>query len=236
MSTLGSGLRSINVVEGTQRVLDVEGKQAEYPDGRGPLDRPPFSIAISRQGGMNGRAIAEAVARRLGWKVFDREILDKVGQEMGVDPSHLESVDEKQKSWLTECVEALARVPSVSEPSYVRHLMQTMFSLASRGHCIFVGRGAAQVLPASSTLRVYLAAPLGERIWAARHRFNYSETDATAWVKRLDQERHQFIKGHFHRDPADLSHYDVILNPVRLGEEGCATLIVDALQALQKAR
>src|SRR4051794_41752680 len=106
MSSLGSGLRSINVVEGTQRVLDVEGKHAERHDD-GSRGRPPFSIAISRQGGMNGRAVAEAAARRLGWKIYDREILDKVGQEMGVDPAQLESVDEKRKSWLTECIEAL---------------------------------------------------------------------------------------------------------------------------------
>jgi len=222
-------------MEGTQRALNVESKHVE---GMEPSDlvRPPFSIAISRQGGMNARAVAEAVARRLGWAVYDREILEKVSAEMGVAPSHLESVDEKQKSWLLECIEAIARVPTVSEPSYVRHLMQSLFSLAARGHCIFVGRGAAQVLPASSTLRVFLAAPLPERARAAKVRMNYSDSEATAWVKKLDQDRVQFIKGHFHRDPTELAQYDVILNPLRLGEEGCAAIIVEALQAVQKAR
>src|SRR5262249_20270453 len=63
---------------------------------------PAFTIALSRQSGAGGGTIARAVGARLGWSVYDRELLQKIGDEMGLQATLLERVDEKRESWLGE--------------------------------------------------------------------------------------------------------------------------------------
>src|SRR5262245_36640969 len=43
-----------------------------------------FSIAISREAGTRGPAVAAAVAERLGWKVYDHELLEQVARDLHV--------------------------------------------------------------------------------------------------------------------------------------------------------
>src|SRR5437879_1034407 len=44
----------------------------------------PFSIAISREAGTRGPAVARAVAERLGWQVYDNELLALVARDLHV--------------------------------------------------------------------------------------------------------------------------------------------------------
>ena len=122
-----------------------------------------LSIAISREAGARGSSVAREVGRRLGWTVYDHELLESIAREMKVRASLLESVDEKHKSWLEERVEAFSAIPYVSENAFVRHLVETVLSLGVHGECVIVGRGAAHILPAATTLRVRLIAALDDR-------------------------------------------------------------------------
>jgi cytidylate kinase len=198
-----------------------------------PPPRPAFTIALSRESGANGPAVARAVAERLGWEVYDRELLQHVAQEMGLRAQLLESVDERRKGWLRECLEAFASAPAVSEGAYVRHLVEALLALAAHWACVFVGRGAAQVLPAATTLRVRLVGPEGERVEGIRQRFGISREDAARWVAMTEAERGRFVRDHFHKDPADPRLYDLVLNSSRFSAGECAGLIVEALHLLQ---
>lgn len=77
------------------------------------------------------------MGRRLGWHVYDHELLEEIAREMNVRASLLESVDERQQSWLTESVEAFLSTPNkseslpyVTETAFVRHLVETVLRWA----------------------------------------------------------------------------------------------------------
>ena len=110
--------------------------------------------------------MAHELGRRLDWSVYDHELLERMAREMNVRVGLLESVDERHINWLQESVEVFSAASIVAESNYVRHLAETLFALSAHGHAIIVGRGAAMILPASSTLRVRLIAPLEQRIAA----------------------------------------------------------------------
>src|SRR5262249_41409867 len=55
-----------------------------------------------------------------------------------------------------------------------RRRAETLLSRAAHGECIIVGRGAAQVLPPKTTLRVRMVGPLQDRITATQHRYHCS--------------------------------------------------------------
>lgn len=204
------------------------------------LPRTPrgFTVALSREAGTDGTAIAQEVGKRLDWHVYDSELIKLIADEMGLRTTLLESVDERQQSWLLECVEAFmaARVHSewVSESGFVHHLVETVLALGAHGECVIVGRGAAFILPAATTLRVRLVAPVRERIVSLSRKLGITEREAARQVQTIDRQRADFVKDHFLKDPDDPLNYDMVLNVPRLSVAQNAALIIEALHHYQE--
>lgn len=193
----------------------------------------PFSIAISREAGASGSVIARMLGEKLDWPVYDRELLQKIADEMGLRTELVESVDEKRGSWLRECLESFSAARPFSENAYVSHLIESLLSLATHGQCVVVGRGAPQILPPESTLRVRLVAPRRDRIAVIRKKLSLPLEEAERWVDQTDRDRSQFVRDHFLKDPANPTLYDLVLNTSSFTLEECTDLILDALRRLQ---
>jgi cytidylate kinase len=206
------------------------GSGAQLPAGQA------FTVALSREVGARGASVARELGRRLKWPVYDHEILEQVAQDMRVGVAQVEKADERPGSWLEESIEAFASARAVSEPAYFRHLLRTLLSLGIRGECIIVGRGAAQLLSATSTLRVRLLANLEDRIAFVSRENGLSREEAARHVEKTDRERIRFIKDHFQQDPTDPQNYDLVLNSSRFSVAECADVIVEALKRLQARR
>jgi cytidylate kinase len=228
--------RSERLLEAFVKVLqhwETRRKAEANQMGRSGQSSRAFTIALSRESGARGTSTAREVGARLGWAVYDHELLERIAQEMNLRTSLLESVDEKKVSWLQECVAAFASEPSASGSAYVRHLVQTLLSLAAHGECVIVGRGAAQVLPAETTLRVRLVAPVEWRIVAMSQKLGISRQEAARQVEMTDRERVRFVKDHFQKEATDPSQYDLVVNSSRYSVGECAELIVEGLRRLQ---
>jgi cytidylate kinase len=200
----------------------------------------PFTIALSREAGTPGTSVARELGRLLGWQVYDYELLERIAREMGLRTTLLESVDEKRKSWLLETAEAFLSAPlksewmaPVSESAYVRHLIETVLALGAHGECVIVGRGSPFILPAETTLRVRLVAPVEDRIVVLSRKLGISEQDAARQVRTTDRERNDFVQEHFLKDPTTPRNYDLVVNASRLSVGQCAELIVETLRYLQ---
>ena len=199
-----------------------------------------FTIVISREAGTQGTAISQEVGKRLGWQVYDHELLEQIAQDMRLRAALLESVDERHQSWLTETFEAFMSAsgksewePLVSESAYVHHLVRTVLALGAHGECVIVGRGAPFILPVETTLRVRLVGPVRERIAALSRKLSLAERKAELQIRTIDRERTDFVQDHFFKDPTDPRNYDLVLNVFRLSVGSCSDLIVDTLHLLE---
>jgi cytidylate kinase len=54
-------------------------------------------ITIGREFGSGGKYIGERLAEELNLKLYDKELLNKVAEESGMDLNILEQIDEKQE-------------------------------------------------------------------------------------------------------------------------------------------
>jgi cytidylate kinase len=194
---------------------------------------PAFTIALSREAGTYGASIARAVADRLGWPVYDSELMQRIASDMGVRQALLSSMDEHHVSWLSEYLKGLSPHQGVSQYAFRHRLLQTLLSLAAHGNCVIVGRGATKVLPAATTLRVRIVAPQEHRIEAVQHEHGISRNEATRRVEATDRERDEFVREHFGMDATDPRNYDLLLNAARFPIEQCAELIIAALDRLR---
>ncbi len=193
---------------------------------------PPLTVAINRQAGSGGAEIARLAGARLGWPVYDHELLERIAAEKGLHARLIEQLDERRLSWLESLVVAYSR-DGGREGAYLQALLELFGSLSKIGHCIVVGRGAAHVLPPETTLRVRITADRTVRIERVQKTQGISHADAERWVDSTEHERQRFVRYYFHGDVNDAMLYDLVLRSDRLGGEEAASLIAHTAQAVE---
>jgi cytidylate kinase len=216
-----------------EAIVHANSYRQSHEAARMSPESPALTLAISRQVGAGGTSIATEVGNRIGWPVYDHALLERIADEMHLRTQLLESIDERQTHWLTECVESFSQSPAISTNAYVRHLIQTILSLGAHGSCIIVGRGSAYILPPATTLRVRLIADREHRVLGLSRERGISRADADAQLDQIDRDRIAFIKDHFLRDPRDAQNFDMVLNSSCFSYVECADLIVEALHRLE---
>jgi hypothetical protein len=209
-----------------------EGHEEEGPGVEGTA--APITITVSREAGDFGKIVADEIGRQLGWPVYDREILEKVAEDVRHPASHLEGVDERPVNWLEDCLTGLMTRYRISATSYLRHLIGVVRGLGLIGRCVLVGRGAHHILPAATTLRIRVISAMPDRIKATMERHRMSEKEAARHLNRIDRERTEFVKANFHFDPAAPEQYDLVLNSSRLSVAECASTVIEVLHLVEK--
>ena len=190
-----------------------------------------LTVAVSREAGSRGSSIGSRAGQKLGWQVYNQELLEYIAQEgvfrqdivnnLSAGRGHLGGRAPAGTAAGTEPEPApLADQPGADRPG-----------LGAQGDAVLIGRGAGCILPRSSTLHVRLVAPLPDRIAYMSQWLRLTMEEAAEQVRVRDHRRAEFINTHFHRQPDDCYQYDLLLNTSLLGEELCAELIAQAARA-----
>jgi len=185
-------------------------------------------ITISREAGAGGSEIAEALARRLGWEVLDRNLLERMDDRFHVSRKMLEAVDETEASWVYDVLGTWVDQSAVGHEKYVAQLGKVVAEAARRGHVVFVGRGAQFLLPRQHGLAVRIVAPLRWRVEHLMQRDCLDEAAARQLIRRKDTGRREFVERFFHRDLDDPHLYDLVVNVERLGLDGAVEQVYTA--------
>lgn len=186
------------------------------PGDRTETRQPDPLIAISRLPGCGGYAVALGTADRMGFGLFDRELLEEVARRSHMSVSRVRFLDERVRPMIDEMIESLV-LPGCQSENYFRHLSRALRSIVERGRAVILGRGASFILPPKTCLRVLLVAPLKARIRNLAERTGLSIAQARDRICRVEEDRRAFIMKHFRRDMTDPTHYDIVLNTEEVG-------------------
>jgi cytidylate kinase len=207
-----------------------------FQGNRAPLPPPPdipasITVAISRESGSRGGTIARRAGRKLGWQVYNQELLEYVAHEGPFRQGVADSVSPGAARWIEERLDVLLREENMSQHPSIADLARMVLSLGAQGEVILIGRGAGCILPRPTTLHVRIFAPREDRIAYMSQWMRLTREQAAEHVEQRDQQRAEFLAQHFHREPGDIYQYDLLLNSSLLGEEVCAELIAQAVRA-----
>ena len=204
--------------------------QQERP-GRGKLGRLYFGpyLLISREKGAGGHQVANLIGQKLGWQVFDRQIVDAIAERTKMRQQLVEYLDEKTRGGLEEFLRNVL-TKEIGSTDYLRHLRRVLLTLGQQGDVVIVGRGAEYVLPAQFGLRVRMVAPFEVRVDRIASANGLATEAADALVTKVDQERKDFIRSQFQNDMRDSMNYDLVINTSALTVEGTAEIVMAALR------
>ena len=187
-------------------------------------------VTISREAGAGGGEIARLVGDRLGWKVFDKNLLDQVAERFHESRLMLDLVDETPNNWAFDVFGTWMDRSIITHQRYMAHVTRVIQSLARGGNEVFVGRGAQFLLPAAQTLAVRIVAPARFRIERIVQLKNLTANDARQFMQETDRGRREFIQRFFRHDIGDPRLYDLVVNVEHFGLAGAAELILAGLR------
>jgi cytidylate kinase len=207
--------------------------------GRGEEDHAPEAIVvpvarfqnicISREAGAGGGAIARLVGQRLGWKVYDSELIEAIAHRMGVPLDEVRTLDELAPSVMQDWLLPLREEYYAPQEAYLDHLAKLIEAIGRAGDSILVGRGAGFMLPRETTLSIRVIAPLKVRAQRLAERMGVSVRTARRAARDLDRRRIQFDRTMHRANSNDPHSYDLVLNSHTLGLEIAAEIVVHAV-------
>lgn len=184
-------------------------------------------ITISRQFGSGGRTIGKEVAKELGIKCYDAEIIEKVAKESGYAESFI-----KENSEYTTYSSFLGQLFSARDyqgktPSDQIWVMQKKIieDIASKESCVIIGRCADYILQDQNILKVFIHSSLDNRAKRIVEKYGETDKDPIARLKEKDKKRASYYEFYTEIKWGDATNYDVSLDSGSIGMDKCVEII-----------
>lgn len=186
-------------------------------------------VTISREFGSGGRTIGRETAKRLGYKFYDKELIEKIAEESGLSKEYIEEHGESSPGKNYFGYAFVGRDTSGnSVGDYLWRVQRDIIEeLAEKGNCVIVGRCADYILrKRTDCLNVFIHADMEKK--KDRIVNLYGETSASP-EKRLNEKnktRAMNYKYYTDRTWGMAQNYHLSLDSGEFGEERCVELIV----------
>ncbi|HLW82679.1 MAG TPA: cytidylate kinase-like family protein [Candidatus Acidoferrales bacterium] len=201
-------------------------------------------ITVEREFGSGGAKIAELLAARLGWKLWDQELTGEIARRANVDPQAAQQCDERCDPLLHRLFKVFARgsyersLPVADAPGFdtdrmVALLYRVIEDAAATGNCVIVGRGSPYILRnRSDAFHVFVYASEVEKLRRLAA-IGKSEKEAMELIRTIDHERASFIKRYFGGDWPTRHLYHLMIN-AGMGDEKVIETILGAADILER--
>ena len=197
-------------------------------------------ITIEREYGCGGGEIAQLLASRLGWKLWDQLLTEEIARLARCPKAVVEEREERTdplyyrlfKSFMRGSYESSINAPKlnlVDSEAVVRITQRVVEHAGEKGNCVIVGRGSQHFFrDRSDTLRIFLYASREDKVRRLIAR-GKSEKEAQELVDTVDRERADFIQKYFDVEWPNRAIYHLMLN-TSIGDSATVQMILNFLQ------
>jgi len=201
-------------------------------------------ITIGRQFGSGGREIGLKLAKELGIKCYDKELLDRAAKDSGLCHELFENHDEKPtNSFLYSLVmdtysmgyssSAFADMP-INHKVFLAQF-NAIKDIADEGACVLVGRCADYALADyKNCISVYISGNMNAKICRIASKYDLTNAKAKDMIQKADKKRSSYYNYYTSKKWGEASSYDLCVNSSVGGIDGTVQLIKEFV-ALKEA-
>jgi cytidylate kinase len=200
------------------------------------LETYPF-VAISREFGCEALPLAGQLVELLNerchpsipWVSYDRELLDKVAEELHIQRAILEMLDANRREEMSKLFDTIIN-HKVADALVVRKLAEVIRTLAVHGHAVLVGRGSSLVTQdLRNGMHIRLVAPRTWRVHTIATVRDLSLREAEKVVEEGEKQRLRYIDTFFVLDSQQPFLPDLVIDNSRFNLVQIAEIVFGAL-------
>lgn len=183
----------------------------------------PLVVAISREYGSGGHHIGELLAKRLGIKFYDRELITLTAQQSGLSERLIQDSEQTVNSRLM--------YDDPTQTAVFLSQCQVIRDIASKEACVIVGRLANFILKdRPDCFRLFIYADKDSRVKRIVSEYGVETTQAESLLRRVDQERKEHCRHYTGYEWGDRHQYHLMIDsamvpdPEKVVDMICAVL------------
>jgi cytidylate kinase len=196
----------------------------------------PLVITISRFYGSGGHEIGEKLAEKLGIDFFDRKIIDKTAEELGLTPEFIEQKEQNiSNAKLLELIMTDKQIPEDLNLSYNDRIFVTqsriMHALAQDKSCVVIGRCADYILrdhPNKFSVLVFSDIEFAKQRIAKENHLSLIEAEKK--IHKTNHVRRNHYWQYTNHKWDDASLYDMVINSSAIGIDCAVDVIAEAIK------
>ena len=184
-------------------------------------------ITISRQYGSGGREVANKLAQELNIPIYDKLLITQTSQDSSIPEDLIVNAESNSISPFSQIFDtAVNSVFIPSDDNIFTKQVTTMKSLADKGACVIVGRGANSILKEThNLLNVYIYADETKRIDRIANEYGVDAMKASQLIELTDKNRTAYIKTYINESFGDAKNYNICIDSGTLGIDETVALI-----------
>lgn len=194
-------------------------------------------IAIERQFCSGGQEVASILAKKLGYKLYDHDILVETANRLELPAIYISDLEETSSTnpifnLSQTALGGLSKKKNIplSEQIFQAE-KQVILDVAENESCVFVGRCAGHILSEKEDcLRVFIYADDAFRLERAKTKEKIPAEKVEAEMKRVDKRRSGFFTNHTNCKWGAKEFFQISLNSATLGVEACAEILAAAVK------
>lgn len=191
-----------------------------------------YVITITRQFGSLGRPIAKRMAELLGIEYYDRYIVEKASEHLGMSISYVSGVEERAGTSFFNMQYPLGMSTTDKQDRIFNVESKIINEIADRESCIIVGRCADYILQNfENALHIYIYAPYGRRFDNCVHTLGMDEKTAERMITSVDKARRAYHKKYTGFAPEDIQQKSIMIDSSILGVEKTAMYLVELVKS-----
>ena len=191
-------------------------------------------VTIGCEYGAGGPQIGRMLAEALNIEYYDRDLIDKVVDQLGVDKELVKEADTKANvkySFETSLGPRYANL--TNRVIYTQY--EVLHNMAEKSSCVIIGRSANYILKdRDDVLNFFIYAPKKVRINSIMEQDHVSRDKAEASIDYYDEmnhSRHKYITGTYR---GDRRGRDLMIDSSKLGWEGTAKYLLMFIEMLHE--
>ncbi len=200
-----------------------------------------FVITISRQFGTGGHEIGAELARRLGVKLLDKQILNEVASRMNAVEDAVEKIETRNPLWRDDFTNFYRTYMAKAEyngqeqdqtsHTLFRAQADAIRRIAAEESCVIIGRCGFDIFANHpNALKIFIHSSLDCRKRRIAVKYDISEQDAAAMIVDNDYSRELYTKTFTGRDWKDATNYDISLDVRKFGVNGAVAFLMNSIE------
>lgn len=202
-------------------------------------NRFPPVITIAREYGAAGHEVGQKVAEALGFTLYDKDIIEKTAQNLGMNTRDIARSEQKiTSSQLLKLI--MSERGSEPDPAYSKEdtifteQMNIIYDIAQKGQAVIIGRLADYVLEGRpNCIRVFLKSSLDVAAKRIADERNIPVTEAKKVVVEVNQERANHYWHYTEKTWGDPNNYEIVLSTSIAGADAAVRSIVAFVNWMQ---
>ena len=187
-------------------------------------------ITISRQFGSNGKEIARKLAQYLDISYYNKEIMEKIAQDMGVCADFFKDQNQDENGLFTIESRGLLGLKNIAELSVNSQIYELasefIQGISKREDAVIVGRCADYILKENpNVISVFCYSDIKERIKWSIQEYNVPAKQAQKIVQEKDHQRARFYEFYTNQKWGDAKNYAVMVNTSKMTTEETVQMI-----------